>query len=140
MIFDLFCHPSLPYQLNYIGKSIPTFILDVIAFVPLNFQLSTKQSKMTFSLTTQQRRNVSIAALSAVAVVGIASLIFKTYPHLKPSFLGGDASSKDPDEDQVLKSTVIVNKKDIADWSDDDLRAFLKSVSVEFFPHILIYH
>ncbi len=95
---------------------------------------------MTFSLTTQQRRNVSIAALSAVAVVGIASLIFKTYPHLKPSFLGGDASSKDPDEDQVLKSTVIVNKKDIADWSDDDLRAFLKSVSVEFFPHILIYH
>lgn len=86
---------------------------------------------MTFSLTPQQRRNVSIAAISAVAVFGIASIIFKTYPHLKPSFLGGKKPSDDPDEDEVLKSTVVVNKKDIADWSDDDLKAFLKEVSTE---------
>ncbi|VEU22484.1 DEKNAAE103418 [Brettanomyces naardenensis] len=82
-----------------------------------------------FALSAKQRRNVSIATLSTIAVIGIASIVFKTYPHLKPSFLCGHADDKPAEDSQLSDSTVVVDKK-INEWTDEELKTFLKEKEV----------
>ncbi|GMG30642.1 unnamed protein product [Ambrosiozyma monospora] len=86
-------------------------------------------------------------ALSAVVAIGAAALFFKTFPHLKPSFLQGKKPSnsngstpseplsksiQEQEEDLISSSTVLVNNKDkkVEDWSLEDLTAFLKERQV----------
>lgn len=83
----------------------------------------------SFSFSSKQRRNASVAAISTIAVIAIATVVFKTYPHLKSKLFGKD----DDDDKTVSDSTVVVdNNKETSDWSDDELKSFLvqKQVSV----------
>lgn len=67
---------------------------------------------MNFSISKKTQRQASIAALAGIAIVGAASLIFSTYPHLNPFHKETkevkDSDPNDPTDEQeeVVEETV----------------------------------
>ncbi|KAH3660397.1 hypothetical protein OGAPHI_006983 [Ogataea philodendri] len=81
-----------------------------------------------------RRRNLGIATASAIVVVGAASLVVSTYPHLLeklPWWKSQKASDKTESEETkesketVGDSTVVVPAKDL---SETELKQVLKEV------------
>ncbi|QPG73617.1 hypothetical protein FOA43_000929 [Brettanomyces nanus] len=70
------------------------------------------------------------AAISAVAIVGVASLIFRTYPHLKPLFLCCNKDSESEEDNKPLSDSTVVVDKEIEEWTDKQLKEFLKENEV----------
>lgn len=89
----------------------------------------------SFKVSAKARRNLSVAAISAIAIVGVASLVFKTYPHLKPACLGGKDDEESPHADDVAPTTPVSDSAVIVDseyneWTDDKLSEYLKEKDV----------
>ncbi|OWB62306.1 hypothetical protein B5S29_g3230 [[Candida] boidinii] len=89
------------------------------------------------TLTPQSRRNLGVAAASAVVIVGATTLFFKTFPHLTPSIFKKSTKTSD-DDDEISESTFIVPKTNVDDWSEEELKAFLKQVSNIFIINFVI--
>ncbi|ODV88180.1 hypothetical protein CANARDRAFT_5479 [[Candida] arabinofermentans NRRL YB-2248] len=98
--------------------------------------------------TSKSRRNLSIAAVSSIIIVSASTLLFKTYPHLKPdtssllskikSYTKTDStattspeqSSEDDESNLLGESTVVVTDRAVSQWTEDELLAFLKEKEI----------
>lgn len=55
---------------------------------------------MKFSVSKKTQRQASIAVVAGIAIVGAASLLFKTYPHLNPFCKSASEEEKVEKEEQ----------------------------------------
>lgn len=61
---------------------------------------------MKISVSRKTQRQASIAAVSGIVVIGAATLLFKTYPHLNPfNYLCGSKTDNEEEETEKKESS-----------------------------------